>query len=774
MGVRPLKGWQKTALVVIVAELVFCASLVTWVFVTEAYNHDRLPILIDGNADFTSENGVTGGDGTPENPYVIEGWMIDGTSGNGVDIRNADVHFTVRNVTVCDGQLPGHWTNGGSSSIWNGGSGIRLSNTANGTVEWCTLTNNKYGILVEESRDIALRQNTVSEGGLPNVEYGIRISHSLRVELDRNTLTENGVTIEGSLLQHFNSHSVSASNTVNGLPIAYVKDIIGQEIEYQQLGQIITVNCSDFSLVGISVMNTDIGACIAFCDNFTVIESVITGCLESNIRIQNSSDGVVSGCRISKSVADNGVYVLDSRSIRIEDCMFCDNQWANLEFEGCENISIARNWIWGDWTGIYVRDSRGLTTRMNNISTNGHGLMLVNCNDSEVAGNTMSSPPVGLSLSYWTSNLIITQNTFFACSLAIDVRENSTEVTIYRNNFVHNVADAQIACNTSIRWNASYEDGGNFWSNHSSTDLFMGEDQNLTGEDGVADTPYVLYENATDEYPLIVPSGPCLTRPVAHITVDTQHIAPQFNFSASAQTSWDFSDDSDQLRVRWDWGNDGTWDTEWSTENTTSHFFMTGDDASVLVQVMDSESNIGECLTRLPFDAESPHVAVAADSRPRTSLGSDYGGESVIIRWGVLDREGLPDMAGLTWSQGAVILLDGTDMHMGGFTFNGMTTGNQYSLGGSISVYDLPVGSHTLTVIGTDSTGNQAEAEVSFLILPAVLQTTGGIISLSLAMAAVIGFVAVVVVVFLEKNRHKAEQEVPSAQNDEEPPGPAQ
>ena len=40
----------------------------------------HLPIRIIGEDDFSSENGVTGGDGTKDNPYIIELLKIEATS----------------------------------------------------------------------------------------------------------------------------------------------------------------------------------------------------------------------------------------------------------------------------------------------------------------------------------------------------------------------------------------------------------------------------------------------------------------------------------------------------------------------------------------------------------------------------------------------------------------------------------------------------------------------------------------------------------------------
>lgn len=58
------------------------------------------PILINGTAEFLGPmhtTGVTGGSGTIGDPYIIEGWDIDASGSNGIDIQNADVHFLIRN-----------------------------------------------------------------------------------------------------------------------------------------------------------------------------------------------------------------------------------------------------------------------------------------------------------------------------------------------------------------------------------------------------------------------------------------------------------------------------------------------------------------------------------------------------------------------------------------------------------------------------------------------------------------------------------------------------
>ncbi len=51
-------------------------------------------------------------------------------------------------------------------------------------------------------------------------------------------------------------------------------------------------------------------------------------------------------------------------------------------------------------------------------------------------------------------------------------------------------------------WNSPYPVGGNYWTGYAGADRYSGVFQNLSGTDGIGDTPYTI-ANATDQYPLI-------------------------------------------------------------------------------------------------------------------------------------------------------------------------------------------------------------------------------------------------------------------------------
>jgi hypothetical protein len=84
------------------------------------------------------------------------------------------------------------------------------------------------------------------------------------------------------------------------------------------------------------------------------------------------------------------------------------------------------------------------------------------------------------------------------------------------------------------------------------------------------------------------------TAPVAYFTVspETGTTATVFTFDASG--SYDSQDPSSSLQVQWDWENDGTYDTVYSTEKVTTYQFPVAGTYTIAMEVMDSGYLTGE------------------------------------------------------------------------------------------------------------------------------------------------------------------------------------
>jgi len=67
---------------------------------------EHTPIVIDGNPNFNDTAITEGwpGNGTVNNPFIIEGLNITGPSGNNlIDIKNTDVYFQINNSFLSGG-----------------------------------------------------------------------------------------------------------------------------------------------------------------------------------------------------------------------------------------------------------------------------------------------------------------------------------------------------------------------------------------------------------------------------------------------------------------------------------------------------------------------------------------------------------------------------------------------------------------------------------------------------------------------------------------------
>lgn len=59
-------------------------------------------------------------------------------------------------------------------------------------------------------------------------------------------------------------------------------------------------------------------------------------------------------------------------------------------------------------------------------------------------------------------------------------------------------------------------------------------------------------------------------------------------FKVSAEASLDVEDVLDSLLVRWDWEDDGVWDTPWTHEKTATHTYMSAGSRTIRLEVRDT------------------------------------------------------------------------------------------------------------------------------------------------------------------------------------------
>lgn len=181
-----------------VGEVKFSGRLVR--FSVKATPHD--PISIDGNDDFVAQASNEGwtGDGTVGNPYIIEGYDINASSTNGVDIRNADVYFIIRNCKIHN----------------NSDGGIYFQAVENATVSNNLISDNLYGVFLNSSHNNCFDGNVIRNSTNGD---GISMDNSTGNELKNNTIESNKYT--GIGLWGCSNNLIYHNNLINNSPNGY-------------------------------------------------------------------------------------------------------------------------------------------------------------------------------------------------------------------------------------------------------------------------------------------------------------------------------------------------------------------------------------------------------------------------------------------------------------------------------------------------------------------------------------------------------------------------
>ncbi len=181
--------------------LLALSSAHTFIFVSASQErgpavHD--PIVIIGNGNFTSKNGVTSGSGLPDNPYIIENWVINASLatlgvriiwfGNfaihspGILIANTTAYFVIRNVNVHSGLQVGEDVPR---------NGIVLFHVAHASIEGSTINQDYVGIATLFVEDSIITNNLFRDNLV-----GMNLELSSRITVNRNMIIDGGVGIE--------------------------------------------------------------------------------------------------------------------------------------------------------------------------------------------------------------------------------------------------------------------------------------------------------------------------------------------------------------------------------------------------------------------------------------------------------------------------------------------------------------------------------------------------------------------------------------------------
>lgn len=571
------------------------------------------PIFIFQDADFTPENGVTGGTGSPDDPYVIEGWRIEPSSVHGIEIRETTAHFVIRDVLITgptgwDGVLMAQVTNGRieNATITDCSAGIRIEESED-VIVWATiLANHTWGVIGGLSAGLTVGNNTIT-----NSFTGIEFEAVTDVRVEGNDMDGGGIRLHGS------SGVVRGnrvSDTGDGLAALESADVLVEDNELRD--------------------NRFSGLWAFFTTNLTArrnaasgnghagfqLDSVVESTLEDNNVSVNLGHGIAlaTSARVRvlrNNASGNGeIGILDSSSRYTE--IVGNEVHANGQngiHAGSPFALIEDNNASGNAYGINVVSTWNNTVHSNRVWANADGGFRIAATlDTNVTDNVAErndGPGILLDGSYRT---FLRFNALRENAVGIAVGFGSDN-RVHRNEFLNNTVQAFESDPGRTAWNDTYPGGGNFWSDYASADLCSGPSQDVCPDpDGFGDVPYAIDEAGLDAYPLVGPVNRTNTHPVARFVVVPALGGPGTVFHTDAFNSSDAEDPPDALEVRWDWDGDWHFDTPWSTNRTADHTYPGGEVVLILrLMVRDSGGLLAVAEQTILFDG-SPPVTTAS------------------------------------------------------------------------------------------------------------------------------------------------------------------
>lgn len=325
------------------------------------------PILIDGPGNFTAGNGVTGGSGSPSDPYIIQGWSIDASNANGIEIRNivseSPPFFVIRNVLVHSETLghfgilvdtfdsppgcfecPANFFPGviANSTLAGNGVGIMLQDSDNIFVSGVTVHDSQTGIDCVNSAFIQIRANIVTDSGT-----GINVFCSI-IDVFYNTVldSDNGIVV---------GHNASIDIEHN-----YVTSPRGFSLEGS--GDLILANNKIVGSSGPTVRLYQYGIAENQTENVSVQNNTITNTMSTDLRSGPAGINITSSG--SPFVVGNTVEAGSSYGIVLHDAFGATvyhNNILNNTFQAFDDNPSQNTWdngypsggnFWSDFTGV--------------------------------------------------------------------------------------------------------------------------------------------------------------------------------------------------------------------------------------------------------------------------------------------------------------------------------------------------------------------------------------------------------------------------------------
>ena len=450
-----------------------------------------------------------------------------------------------------------------NNTVADCGTGIKADYSRNFTVENNTCARNGNGLSFFNAKSFEVRNNTVND----SYPAGIRVDASKTGIFRDNSQTNNGFLLSGYAVDHWASHDMDASNTVNGEPVLYASGWNLAAIDATGYGQVIVANSTTTSISSANVTNATAPIQMGFSSGCTISNSncsggyagmILYGCSDTvihNSTAWNNEYGVIVTQSVrtrfeNDTLGDNpvaGLYSLQSQllDMGINDMYRCGIWLEGFDLEDFGSHSISTDTRANGKPVYYIRDQVGGT-----VPEDAGAVILVNCSDIVVANETTDGATLGIHINFCYNITVsnctsrgnldglemlkcydsVVRNCTFSDNYYGIVASTSSR-NVFRDNLVWGSTSwgfylsagsfDNLVCNSTFSRNMGSGDAydplfiqafdggvGNLWNSSSGGNYWGDWTSPDANGDGIVDIPYVLSGPAVskDRLPLTEPA----------------------------------------------------------------------------------------------------------------------------------------------------------------------------------------------------------------------------------------------------------------------------
>ncbi|MGY5858406.1 MAG: right-handed parallel beta-helix repeat-containing protein [Candidatus Thorarchaeota archaeon] len=381
--------------------------------------HDPIEIVNDTDFATTAADELWEGDGSPETPFLIQGYEISPARVD-ISIQDTTLHFKILDCNIT-----------GASS------GIYLENVSNGVIQDCLFTSNTYGIYLNNVTGIDVVGCIISAPAIFE-SNGVRMEYALDCSISSCVMqgaTDSGagifgyyserITLFNNTIFEFEKHGIHFTTSCYDLDIlnntlywneGTVPDMCGIQIQYSELAYICGNNITENALNGITLQGAH---------NVTIIENHIVDNLWHGIYLQSSYNCTIQDNWIEGNGegagAVAGIFIFVSDYYQIIGNEFLENSYYNIRLQWANFGWVFNNYINDSYDqGINVLESHNVTIEENEIyhsngivSVTPSGIFLDQCENASIIHNILGHNSVDGIFILESHNGRATSNTIF-------------------------------------------------------------------------------------------------------------------------------------------------------------------------------------------------------------------------------------------------------------------------------------------------------------------------------------------------------------------------